>query len=80
MSRYSRRRNVRNFWKNPLVNLCYTLCVLAFVAGLFLLFGFIGGADCLPASVISLALGVLLIILGKKLNKRKKEAEQAEKE
>lgn len=80
MGHHSRSRNVRSFWKNPLVNLSYTLSVLAFIAGLFLLFGYIGGADCLPASIISLTLGVLLIILGKKLNKRKKEAAQAEKE
>ena len=74
MGRYSRRRNNRKFWENPLVNLCYVLSVLAFVAGIFLLLGFFGGADCLAASIIALAAGVLLIILGKRLNKRKKAA------
>lgn len=75
MGRYSRSRNIRNFWKNPLVNLCYTVSVLAFVIGLFLLFGFIGGADCLFAAIAALVIGVLLIILGKELNKRRKEKE-----
>ncbi|MDO5444931.1 MAG: hypothetical protein Q4F31_04850 [Eubacteriales bacterium] len=78
MGRYSRRRNIKKFWKNPLVNLCYVLSVLAFVAGVLLVFGFIGGADCLPAAIIALAAGVLLIILGKRLNIRKKEAASAE--
>ena len=76
MGRYSRHRNIRNFWKNPLVNLCYTLSVLAFVAGLFLLFGYIGGADCLMAAIVTLILGVALIGLGRELNRRKKEAER----
>lgn len=74
MGRYSKKRNIRKFWENPVVNLCYTLSVIALVAGLFLLCGFFGGADCLWAAIIALAAGVLLIFAGRSINKRKKES------
>lgn len=71
MGYYSRKRNIRKFWDNPLVNLCYVLSVLAFVVGVFALFGALGGAGtgCLIFGILALAAGVGLIILGKKLSK-----------
>lgn len=76
MGYYSRKRNIRKFWDNPLVNLCNTLAVLAFVAGLFGLFALLGGANTLLFSIIMLAAGVLLIVLGKKFNSRAKPQKQ----
>lgn len=73
MGRYARRRNSRNFWENPLVNLCYVISVLAFVAGIFGLFALIGGAKCLPFTLIALAVGIAMFPLAKKLNARKKD-------
>lgn len=80
MGYYSRKRNIRKFWKNPLVNLCYTLAILAFVAGLFGLFAALGGAGTgsLMFGIIMLAAGVGLIIAGNKLKKREKAADNSE--
>lgn len=72
----SRKRNIRKFWNNPLVNLCYVLAILALVAGLFGLAALLGKADTLVFSVIMLVLGVIFIILGKKLNSRKNDTDE----
>lgn len=73
MSRYSKRRNVRKFWNNPLPNLCFTLAVIAIVAGVFGILAMIGKAKALSFTIISFVLAIALIIAGKKLNARGKE-------
>ena len=70
MGRYSKKRNVKKFWENPLPNLCFTLAVIAFVAGIFGLFALIGKAKALPFTIIAFILGIVLIVAGKKLNER----------
>lgn len=70
MGRYSKKRNVKKFWENPLPNLCFTLAVIAFVAGIFGLFALIGKAKTLPFTIIAFVLGIVLVVAGKKLNER----------